>query len=62
MLKDVTPQGWLIGTVVIMAMLVASILIIMGAASGKSDLITTGIGIMLPILSAFGVYQVTRQK
>ncbi len=61
MLKDITPQGWLIGIVVIMAMLVASILIIMGAVTDNAELRASGIQLMLPILSAFGVYQVTKK-
>jgi hypothetical protein len=62
MLKDVTPQGWLLASVVLIGMLTAAILIIMGAINGNADLRATGLSIMLPILSAFGVYQVVSKK
>jgi hypothetical protein len=62
MLKDVTPQGWLLAAVVLIGMLTAAVLIIMGAFNGNADLRATGLSIMLPILSAFGVYQVTNKK
>jgi hypothetical protein len=61
MLKDITPQAWLIGVVVIIAMVVSSICIVSGIFQGKYEAVTVGIGIMTPILSAFGVYQVTKK-